>query len=142
MKSLVVRLKGSDTIEFVFSDEKNTLLEVRALGCLNLLRLIEKSRPLIFKILNEGQGSIDEFSGQGHEHLLLKEIILKALNRWAPPFGDAEICHCRGISTLDVEQAIVRGCHRVEDVRRTTTANTACGTCRDDIQGMIDYRIK
>lgn len=77
--------------------------------------------------------------GTSHSDLLLREFIKKALGNWILPYAHEEICHCRKVNTEVVEQAIKAGAHSTEVVSRWTSASTACGTCRPDVQKMIDY---
>ncbi len=79
--------------------------------------------------------------GQGHSELLIKELILKAKGLWQFPYEHAEICHCRAITTARVDQAILCGAHDLPSIRRATSANTACGTCHEDLTKIIQYRL-
>lgn len=80
---------------------------------------------------------------EAHDHssLLLREMILKLRGQWQVPYQEEELCHCRMIPTQDVDQAIVAGAHTPEAVTRITSASTACGTCRPNVQKMIDHRL-
>lgn len=77
--------------------------------------------------------------GKSHSELLLKKWILLITNKWDPPYQHAEICHCRNISTNRVEQAIISGAHTPQAVTQMTSASSACGTCRPDVEAMINY---
>lgn len=70
---------------------------------------------------------------------LLREVILKAQNAWNPPFAEDELCHCRGISREQVISSIYVGALTPEKVSRWTSASTACGTCRPDVEALITY---
>lgn len=79
--------------------------------------------------------------GKGHAELLLKEFILKAQGQWSYPYQHEELCHCRAVPTLVVDQAIMNGAHTPAKVSRETSASTACGTCRPDVEGIIKCRV-
>lgn len=81
-------------------------------------------------------------TGLLHHEILLREFVLRVQGKWKDPFPHAEICHCRMIPTRTVDQAIIAGAHTLEAVRLQTSANTACGTCQEDVQGLIDHRLK
>lgn len=120
-------------------DEKSQLenpqAQLRAVGPLAFLESVAKWRaqlkgPVICWPLPEGDSSAD---------LLLREAILKAKGQWNPPYQDAEICHCRMVPTQKVVAAIVAGAHTPQQVSRWTSASTACGTCRPDVESLLEY---
>ena len=78
--------------------------------------------------------------GAGLADMLVREVILKAQGKWAFPFCESELCHCRGISTAVVDSAVLTGAHDPRIVSEQTSASTACGTCRPDVEAIIKYR--
>jgi bacterioferritin-associated ferredoxin len=80
--------------------------------------------------------------GNSHTDILLRELILKLRGEWLLPYPHEELCHCRTVPTRIVDQAIIAGAHTPEAVSRQTSASTACGTCRPDVEKMIAYRLK
>jgi NAD(P)H-nitrite reductase large subunit len=50
------------------------------------------------------------------------------------------MCHCRVVTTAQVDRAVVAGCHSPREVSRETTASTSCGTCRPDVEAWIRFR--
>ncbi len=74
--------------------------------------------------------------------LLLRELLLKARGEWRFPYEDEELCHCRAVPTAVVDQAICRGAHTPQKVSSMTSASTACGTCRPDVEAIIKYRLQ
>lgn len=78
--------------------------------------------------------------GTDHSSMLVRELILRARGNWSYPFQDHEICHCRAIPVLAVDQAILSGAQSAEEVSLLTTASTACGTCRPDVLAILSYR--
>ncbi len=74
--------------------------------------------------------------------LLLRELLLKARNEWNYPYADAELCHCRCVPTAVVDQAICQGAHTPQKVSAMTSASTACGTCRPDVEAILRFRLE
>lgn len=128
--------KGRD--EIVVAQNDSGEATISAVGCAALVSLIRKYQVQY--------GSKIELwpipEGLGHADLLLKEIILKYQNKWAYPYQQAEVCHCRNVSLEEVDEAILSGAHSSQDVSRLTGAGTACGTCRPDIEQIISYRLQ
>lgn len=54
------------------------------------------------------------------------------------------VCYCHAVPVTEVQAAIERGCHKVDQVSDATTAGIgACGgTCRPTIQKMIQDFLK
>ena len=73
--------------------------------------------------------------------LLLAELQTKLRGEWQFPFAEFELCHCRGVPAAVVDRAVLLGSHTRADVSRTTSAGTSCGTCRPDIDAILDYRL-
>lgn len=111
---------------------------IHAVGCSEVLKLLRQYQSQF----GDKPAGWPLPTGVSHAELLLKEVLLKLTGRWEFPYSQAELCHCRGIPTLTVDQAIVSGAHTTEMVSRQTSASTACGTCRTDVQSLIDFRLK
>lgn len=79
--------------------------------------------------------------GTGHHHLLLKEFLMKLHGKWRLPYEHEELCHCRLVSTQTVLEAIAVGAHHPQMVSRWTTASSACGTCRPEVEKLIRFRL-
>lgn len=79
--------------------------------------------------------------GDGPETMALREVVLRAKGEWQPPYTDEELCHCRVVATQKVDLAICMGAHTVRRVQELTSASTACGTCRPDVEAMIKFRL-
>lgn len=132
-------LKGRDLIELEFPEKESSAKpRLKAIGCTELLSLIRRFQVQFGKDPN----SWPLPKGSSHSELLLKEVLMKSRGLWDFPYKDAELCHCRSVPTENVDQAIVAGAHRPEVVSRQTSASTACGTCRPDVQKIIDFRLK
>jgi NAD(P)H-nitrite reductase large subunit len=80
--------------------------------------------------------------GQTPEALCLREAILKAQGMWIFPYDQEELCHCRVVPTAIVDQAICVGAHTPRQVSEQTSASTACGTCRSDVEAIIRFRLR
>ena len=80
--------------------------------------------------------------GNRPSDLLLRELILKARGEWHFPYEEEELCHCRAVPTAVVDQAICRGAQTPQKVSALTSASTACGTCRPNVEAIIKYRLQ
>lgn len=76
-----------------------------------------------------------------HSSLLIKELILKLQDKWKHVYEHEEVCHCRTVSLETVEQAIFLGAASPEMVSKWTSASTACGTCRPDVEKILKFRL-
>jgi bacterioferritin-associated ferredoxin len=81
-------------------------------------------------------------AGHSTAELMIAEAVLKARDEWKPTFTDEEICHCRNVPLAIVDAAIVAGAHTPEKVSAWTSASTACGTCRPDVEGHLRFRLR
>lgn len=79
-------------------------------------------------------------AGRGHAEMFVREVSLRLRDQFTPPFVEAEMCHCRVVTTAQVDRAVVAGCHSAREVSRETTASTSCGTCRPDVEAWIRFR--
>ena len=135
-----VGLPARDRLRLSFKVKDGEILDAKleAVGCMELLRLVEVWRPHF-------QGSLEKMplpEGRGHAAILMRELVLKTQGRWKFPYADEELCHCRAVPTAKVDAAIVGGCHSLEAVRAATSASTSCGTCRPDVENVLAYRLK
>ena len=138
MASFRAELKGRDLIEIQIPEDSGSKPLIKAMGCTELLGLIRRHQvqfgadPKLWPIP----------TGTSHADLLLKEVLLKARGQWAYPYPHDEVCHCRSVATEKIDQAVIAGAHRTDVVSRQTGASTACGTCRPEVQKIIDFRLK
>ncbi len=107
-------------------------------GCAGLL---EAAEGLTQKAKNAKKDGL-QWPGSQHWDLLIQEVILKLKGQFALPYKDEELCHCRKIPTQKVDQAIVLGAHTPEKVKAWTQASSGCGTCRPDVESLIQYRLR
>ena len=134
-KRFKAELVGRDLIEIDLSTGK---ANIKVVGCSDLLGLMRKYQV---QFGNDPQ-IWPSPQGSSHGELLLKEVLMKMRGEWVYPYEHIELCHCRTIPTEVVDQAIIAGAHTAASVSRRTSASTACGTCRPDVQKIIDFRLK
>lgn len=111
-------------------------VQLKAVGCSELLELVQVWGPKI-------QGSLINIplpEEKNHSALLMRELILRLQGLWQEPYPHEELCHCRVVTTKRVSDTIVAGAHTVEIVSRKTSAGTGCGTCRSDIQKIVNHK--
>jgi assimilatory nitrate reductase electron transfer subunit len=53
--------------------------------------------------------------------------------------GAATICHCNGVTKAGICDAWQAGARSVDEVAARSRATTGCGTCRDAVQGLVDW---
>lgn len=53
-----------------------------------------------------------------------------------------ELCHCRMIPLDVVENAIKQGVFKQSEISRVTLAGTGCGSCKKDIEEVLQFHIK
>lgn len=134
-----VEFSGRETVELDLQLDGGLIRAARltGVGDLKFLRFLASWRShlqgeLLKLTLPKGNSSVE---------IMIREAILKAQGRWQSPYADEELCHCRAVPTRVVEAAIVGGAHSCERVSRETSASTSCGTCRSDVQSLLDYRL-
>lgn len=132
-----VAIQGCDEIEINFSED-GKILKIKTLACSQTTELISKYRRDYGMNLNQWPLPTE----LDHSSLLLRELLLKFKNQWESPYPEEEICHCRKVSTQKVEDAIMLGARTSGDVSRLTNASTSCGSCKFDVEKLIDYRLK
>ena len=128
-------IPGREQLSLDVSGDKAVLTGVGDLSFLNLLKEFRVK-------LESGVDSVIPPEGKSTAELMLREAILRVQGKWDFPFKEEETCHCRVVSTEKVNQAILVGAHTAREVSEMTSASTACGTCRPDVEAMIEYRIK
>ncbi len=135
-----VELDGRDFIEVEYEGNESSqgkLLQVSMVGCMEMLEMMQKMK----RSFGTNIHSWPLPDGRDHSSLLLRELILRLRGEWKFPYEEEELCHCRTIPAHTVDQAIIGGAHTAEMVSRQTSASTACGTCRPNVQKIIDYRL-
>ncbi len=125
-------IEAQDLIELDTEDASY----LKVVGCSATLDLLRKYRK---------EYGVDSsqwpMPAQGdHSSLLLKEALEKQRGSWQFPYPHDELCHCRSVTTHKVDQAILAGAHTTEQVSRLTSASTACGTCRPEVEKILRWR--
>ena len=131
---LIVEFKGRDRLEVTSLKP----FKMKIIGCESLHAKLQE--------LKKSQGvDLSQWplqSEKDHVSLLINELILKLQNKWNHPYPHEEVCHCRVVSLETVEQAILNGADTPEMVSKWTMASTACGTCRPDVEKILNFRLK
>jgi bacterioferritin-associated ferredoxin len=135
MRQISVELKHRDHIVLQIPDDPSRDILWQGYCCSETQALIENCKKQFGHLKNW-----PEPKGLSHSEMLIRELILKYHNQWSLPYKEIEICHCRGINTETVDQAIVCGAHKIEHIKTRTSASTACGTCTKDVESLISYR--
>ena len=139
LKTIKVTIEGQDelTLSYELNDKREVVsAKLSVIGCPTMMELVKKWRPL----LNGGVDAIPLPRETHHSAMLLRQLILELQGKWDFPYKEFELCHCRAIPTKKVDDAIICGAKTVRDVSRKTSAGTACGTCRPDIEKVLKYR--
>lgn len=132
-----VEMPGQDRIEVMVDPAAKSEPTVRFRGCSAMMDLMQGMRKNFG--VNPAKWPIPE--GHSHAEMLLRELVLKLRGEWFLAYKEDEVCHCRKVSTEIVDRAILAGAHTPQVVSRQTSASTACGTCRPNVQKMIDHRL-
>lgn len=134
--AVFAELKGRDSIELKLNSEGQR--ELHFVGCEEFSQLILQLK------VKYGPDPVKWVppAGAGHASLLIREFIAKACGLWNVVYDHDELCHCRLVRTEVVEQAILAGAHTSEKVSLWTSASTACGTCRMDVEAILAERLK
>jgi bacterioferritin-associated ferredoxin len=125
-------LQAQDWIEMDTEDPKH----LKVIGCTATLNLIRSCKQAHGEDLSKWP--LPE--GFDHSSLLLKEALQKRAGDWRFPYAHEELCHCRAVSAERVNQAILAGAHTAAQVSRLTSASTACGTCRPEVENLLRWR--
>ena len=124
-------------LEATVTDAGLSNVQLKLYGCHAFLRAGAKLRTQLEQM---NLSEIPLLTAEGHMGQLLNELLLKARGGWVYPYDEAELCHCRQVATCKVDAAIVHGAVSSEEVSRKTSAGTGCGTCRPDIDKIIEFR--
>ncbi|MFN7728330.1 MAG: (2Fe-2S)-binding protein [Bdellovibrio sp.] len=133
-KQIVVEMPGRDRL---VATPVSLGWTFEVIGCAEITKLVQQLTTQ--HGADPSAWSLPE--GDGHAAMMLRELILRVRGEWAYPYEHLEVCHCRSVATEMVDQAILAGAHTCERVSRRTSASTACGTCRPDVQRILSYRL-
>lgn len=79
--------------------------------------------------------------GNSHSEIIIREMILKLQGKWDYPYKDEELCHCRHVNTQIVDEAVINGAHTSDLASQWTGCSTACGTCKPEVEKIINCRL-
>ena len=131
---LVVEIKGRDRLEVTSVNP----FKMKIIGCDQLHKKLSEIKSAHGVDIAKWPLQKDT----SHVGLLINEMILKLQGKWVHPYPHEEVCHCRTISLETVEQAIMNGADTPEMVTKWTTASSACGPCRPDVEKILKFRLK
>ncbi|MDH4200277.1 MAG: (2Fe-2S)-binding protein [Spirochaetia bacterium] len=52
-----------------------------------------------------------------------------------------KICLCKGVTREQIIESIRRGNHSLEAIAKDTTASTGCGTCKRQVQKILEEEL-
>lgn len=145
-KSKLTFIQGTDLmkikVELPMQDEITAEINgdqcsISAVGCAKTLELLKSLKAQH----GANPSSWPQPQGNHHSEILVRELILKCQKKYDFPYSDFELCHCRAVPTQKVDQAIVQGAHTTEAVSRLTSASTACGSCKPDVEKILSFRL-
>ena len=138
-KKFSVQIPGREEVHLEFDEDQGNIsgAQLTGIGGPELLETLAQWRPQLRGPL--GDVPLPEGSGTGA--MLVRELLLKAQGQWQYPYEHEELCHCRVVQTRVVDAAILTGAHSPSQVSKQTSASTACGTCRPDVEAIIAYRL-
>lgn len=128
-------IAGREEVE-ILVNANGTLEKLTGIGDLKFLRHIKQ-----FEMEHKGKlmSQLRLPSGPSLADHLLRESLMKSRGEWVLPFEGEELCHCRGIPRDRVIASIYLGATSPEKISRWTSASTACGTCRPDVESLIHF---
>ena len=132
-----VELEGRDFLEVECTSIPGPVTRVSFMGCTEFMSMMQSMRKNFG--VDISKWPLPETNDHGA--ILLREMILKLRGEWDFPYKEDEVCHCRTVATHTVDQAVIAGAHSTDKVTRQTSLSTACGTCRPEVQKIIDYRL-
>jgi bacterioferritin-associated ferredoxin len=138
-KQFKVSWPGHDEIILEYCPKSKLATSLRVVGCADT---INKFKTLVQTYKNRSVFEWPMPMGISHSDMLIRELLLKVNDKWDFPYREEELCHCRSVPTLIVDQAIIGGAHTCNQVTNQTGAASACSTCQVHIEKIIQYRLK
>ncbi len=142
MKKISAQIQGREEIHLDFELDNDgcvSKFQLSGVGDDRFLSELVKTRGIL---KNAKLNEIPLPAGNSPAEILIREVLSKAQGKWKYPITSDELCHCRGVSTQIVDSAICAGAVTPEMVSRETSASTACGTCRGDVEALIALRLQ
>ena len=141
-EKLVIRaeIPQREWIEFEFETDGELIKALRwkAQACHFVL---EQATKFTKQVKNKNFKQYKPQFSQDHAGLLMAEVWGKLKKEFVSPKDDLEICHCRKINEDVIDRAVVLGAHTPEKVKEWTSASSGCGTCRNEVQKIIQKRL-
>jgi len=143
IQTIRVEIKDREWVQFKLevdpTSQKISRASFQAQGCLSLLEAVGKAVQSF-----QGKKVMDLAWSASLEHWdqLILEAISRLQGKYDRPYKEDEMCHCRKVPTDKIETAIVLGAHTPERVKAWTTAGSGCGTCRPNVQALIEFRVQ
>lgn len=141
MGQIRLKIPGREQLEFDFETDAGGVLtsaKLVGVGDKTFLKQVDDYRRLL-------KGKLSDLPlppGHSIAELMIAEAVLKARGEWKPVYTDDEICHCRVVPLATVDAAITCGAHTSAKVSAWTSASTACGTCRPDVEAHLKFRLR
>lgn len=130
---VVAEIKGRDRLEVTSLEP----FQMKVIGCHHLFDFLADHKSKYGSNLMKWPMP----AGSDHVSLLVRELLLKLNGQWVHVYPHDEVCHCRNVSLETIEQAIFMGAQTPEMVSKWTSASTACGTCRADVEKILQFRL-
>lgn len=133
------QIPGREEVHLEFEENSGQISDAKlhGVGGPELLQTLAEWRPQLKGALQD----IPLPEGSGTGAMMVRELLLKARGQWQYPYEHEELCHCRVVTTQAVDAAVLTGSHDPSQVSKQTSASTACGTCRPDVEAIIAYRL-
>jgi bacterioferritin-associated ferredoxin len=125
-------------LQLTLENSEITGVKMKSVGSFAFLEMSQKMKAKL-------KGPIANLlppTGLDPSAMIWREMIGRIQEEWQSPVTQEELCHCRKVSTERVDRAIVYGAHSLDEIRKRTSANTGCGTCKNDVSELINYRLK
>lgn len=136
-----VELKGRDRFEVDFRFDDLGKPKSAQLAHVSGCSALEAKLREVIQEINATQDWPSLVRGSDHSSILVRELLMRAMGTFQMPYTEVELCHCRAVPTDTVDRAIVGGCHTIGMVARMTSAGTSCGTCKQDTEKLIAFRL-
>ncbi|RYY16218.1 MAG: NAD(P)H-nitrite reductase, partial [Cytophagaceae bacterium] len=98
---------------------------------------------LVGAILIGDKGEFQEYREliANRTELGTKRLQLLRSGRPAAPVLGKLVCSCNNVGADNLRQAIGGGCHSLKELCATTGAGTGCGSCRPEVQRLLEERL-
>ncbi|MNH33849.1 Nitrite reductase [NAD(P)H] [compost metagenome] len=63
--------------------------------------------------------------------------LLRSGKKTEPVIGKL-VCSCNSVGSGNIQQQVKNGCHSLKEVCSVTGAGTGCGSCRPEVQRLLD----